>query len=85
MPPTNVIAAVQEVYAGLTGWTGKPALLWFGPVWPRNATQGLQSPPLIRFTHDGTETDTTLEGTCTERWRFTLEVYAVVPLWYVAE
>lgn len=76
MPPTNVIAAVQEVYAGLAGWAGKPDQLWFGPVWPRTASSALQSPPVVRFTHDGTETETTFEGACTERWRFTLEVYA---------
>lgn len=76
MPATNIIDAIQQVYDGLTTWGTKPGKLWFGLVWPRNASGALQSPPVIRFTHDGTETETTFEGTCTERWRFTFEIYA---------
>jgi hypothetical protein len=76
MPVTNMIDAVQQRYDGITAWTGKPTPLWFGTAWPRNASGTLISLPVVKFTHDGTEQEFTLEGTLTEHWKFEFEVYA---------
>lgn len=76
MAVTNVIDAIQQYYAAIPSFTGKPDTLWFGTAWPRNASGTLITYPLVRLLHQGTETETTFEGACVETWRFTLEVYA---------
>lgn len=76
MPPSNMIAAVQERYDGLTSFTGKPSRLWFGEARPKDVDGTKISYPVVEFTHDGTPTEASFEGTCTESWQFTLDVYA---------
>ena len=76
MPVTNIIDAIQQKYDGLTAFSGKPAQLVFGPVWPRNEAGALVGYPLVRFTHDGTDTPTDFEYSPLEEWSFTFEVFA---------
>ncbi len=76
MPVTNIIDAVQQKYAGLTSFSGKPADLWFGDVWPTRADGSFVGYPFMRFTHDGTETATTFEYAALEEWPFTFEIYS---------
>jgi len=79
MAVTNIIDAVQQKYSGMSAWTGKPSPLWFGSAWPRDGSGALVSLPVVRFTHEGTEQEFTFEGTCTEHWRFELEIFGVSP------
>lgn len=74
--PTNIIESVQQLYDGLTSFSGKPAQLHFGPVWPRNEAGALLGYPLVRFTHDGTDSETDFEYSAVETWGFTFEIYA---------
>ena len=76
MPVTNIIDAVQQKYAALTTFTGKPADLWFGDVWPTRADGSFVGYPFMRFTHQGTETATTFEYAALEEWPFTFEIYS---------
>jgi hypothetical protein len=76
MPVTNVIDAVQQKYAALTTFTGKPAELWFGTAWPRDASGNLITYPVIRFVHDGTDDETDFEYTQIQHWRFTFTVFS---------
>lgn len=76
MAVTNIIDAVQQRYAGMSAWAGKPADLPFGSAWPLGSAGTLVSYPVLEFAHDGTEQRFTLEGSLTEHWRFELRVYA---------
>jgi len=76
VPVTNIIDAVQQKYAALTTFTGKPADLWFGDVWPTRADGSFVGYPFMRFTHQGTDTETDFEYTALEDWPFTFEIYS---------
>lgn len=79
MPPANAIAAVQEKFAALTSWANKPADLWLGPAWPRNASGTLVQYGVFRMLHQGTPIDTTMGHQADERWRFRFEIYDQTP------
>lgn len=74
--PTNIIDAVQQLYAGLTTWTGKPKTLWFGTPRAKNPDSTPVEYPLVKFTHLGTPADTTFERSAAENWRFLFEIFA---------
>jgi hypothetical protein len=76
MPVTNVIDAIQQKYAALGTFTGKPADLWFGDVWPTRADGSFTGYPMIRFTHNGTDTESDFEHTALEHWPFRFEIYS---------
>jgi len=73
--PTNLIDSLQQKYAALTAFTGKPADLWFGDVWPTRAGAFIGY-PFVRFVHRGTPVPSDFEYTALEEWEFAFEVYA---------
>lgn len=74
--PTNIIDAVQQLYAGLTAWDGKPKKLWFGSARAKNDDGTVVTYPLVKFVHLGTPADDTFEHTADEHWQFLFEVFA---------
>lgn len=76
MPVTNVIDALQQLYAGLTSWSGKPTTLWFGSARPKNPNDTTVTYPLVKFTHSGTPAEATFERSAVEEWRFLFEIFA---------
>jgi hypothetical protein len=75
MASTNIIDSVQQLFAGLATFSGKPSALWLGPVWPTYAGS-FTNLPFIQFNHDGTEDETDFEYTQLEMWPFTFEIRA---------
>lgn len=73
--PTSIIEAIQERYAGLTSWSGKPADLWFGDVWPTRSG-AFVSFPFIRFKNTDSPLETTFAHQVGERWQFAFEVFS---------
>jgi hypothetical protein len=73
--PVNLIDSLQQKYDALASFTGKPANLWFGDIWPTKAG-GAVDYPFIRFLHTGTPTDTDFEYNALEEWGFRFEIYA---------
>ncbi len=73
MPASNVIETVQNLYAGLTAFTGKPADLWFEDVWPTRSGSFV-SLPAIKFTHAGSDAETDFEYSALEVWPFDFEI-----------
>jgi len=69
VPASNLIESVQNLYAGLTAFSGKPADLWFGDVWPTRSGAFI-SLPVIKFTHAGSVVDTDFEYNPLEVWPF---------------
>ncbi len=73
--PANIIAAVQQKYDALTAFTGKPAELTFGEVWPTTSGGAAVSYPFVRFVHQGTDNSPTFEYAALEEWEFRFEIF----------
>lgn len=76
MAVTNLIDAIQQKWTAMPSFSGKPAELWFGDIWPTLPAGVTWSDyPFIRFGHLGFDTTTTFEYPPLEDWLFRFEVY----------
>jgi hypothetical protein len=75
----SIIAAIQAKYTAITTYSGKPAVLWFGVVRPKNPDGTAVAFPFVRFYHLGTSHFSTQSHGGFETHKYRFEAYAETP------